>query len=274
MHRELAGELGHLLGWQYVTNVLHTARFSYVETRGGGYSQTNWVGVCGPLPKTLTLFMTKICDFPNPIYDLTKKLIPYLWPDPYINTLFQTCLIIISLVQTSVKGNVYLLLLGRLQDCMCKEVASSKKNEFKTRVQKSAPYLWPQWRKNGYNRYPIYDQNGWKTIPFGAAHTYIAHIREYPPGCRKRPVKSKKHCKSGARPSSRGGGRSFPYMAYTGTCRWTGYGFWPPLPWTWYTILWEPVLDRVSTCPKQGMFFLNLFKKSFSKNYFKKIVQL
>ena len=27
---------------------------------------------------------------------------------------------------------------------------------------------------------PIYDQNGWKTIPFGAAHSYIARIREYP----------------------------------------------------------------------------------------------
>ena len=46
------------------------------QTRGG-YSQKNWVGVCGPLPKTLTLFMTKICDFPYPIYDLTKNLIPY-----------------------------------------------------------------------------------------------------------------------------------------------------------------------------------------------------
>ena len=33
---------------------------------GGGYSQKNWVGVCGPLPKTLTQFMTKICDFPLP----------------------------------------------------------------------------------------------------------------------------------------------------------------------------------------------------------------
>ena len=38
-----------------------------------GYSQENLVGVCGPLPKTLTLFMTKICDFPYPIYDLTKN---------------------------------------------------------------------------------------------------------------------------------------------------------------------------------------------------------
>ena len=42
------------------------------------FSQKNWVGVCDPLPKTLTLFMTKICDFPYPIYDLTKNLIPNL----------------------------------------------------------------------------------------------------------------------------------------------------------------------------------------------------
>ena len=45
---------------------------------GGGYSQKNWIGMCGPLPKTPTLFMSKICDFPYPIYDLTKNLIPYL----------------------------------------------------------------------------------------------------------------------------------------------------------------------------------------------------
>ena len=67
--------------------------------------QKNWVGVRGPLPKTLTLFMTKISNFPHPIYDLKKiellqktysvpdwsaktipiyhkwpKSIPYLWP--------------------------------------------------------------------------------------------------------------------------------------------------------------------------------------------------
>ena len=50
-------------------------------TPRGGYSQKYWVGVCGPLPKTLTLFMTKICDFPYPIYDLTKNLIPYFVKD-------------------------------------------------------------------------------------------------------------------------------------------------------------------------------------------------
>ena len=41
----------------------------------GGYSQKSWV--YGTLPKTLTLFMTKICDFCYPIYDLPKNSIPY-----------------------------------------------------------------------------------------------------------------------------------------------------------------------------------------------------
>ena len=85
---------------------------------------------------------------------------------------------IISLVQTNVKGNVYLLFCGWKEGDMMKKLLLLKK---KTRVQKSIPYLWPKWRQNGQNRYPIYVQNGWKTLPFGAAHTYIAHIREYPP---------------------------------------------------------------------------------------------
>ena len=52
------------------------------------------------------------------------------------------------------------------------------KHPVEIRVQK--PY--PIYDQNGQNRYPIYDQNGWKTIPFGAAYTYIVHIREYPTG--------------------------------------------------------------------------------------------
>jgi len=45
--------------------------------------QKNWVAVCGLLSKTLTLFQSKICNFPESIYDLTKILRPYLrqkWP--------------------------------------------------------------------------------------------------------------------------------------------------------------------------------------------------
>ena len=59
-------------------NVCGTSDSKWGSSPGGGYSQKNRVGVCGPLPKFLTLFMTKICDFPNPIYDLSKNLIPYL----------------------------------------------------------------------------------------------------------------------------------------------------------------------------------------------------
>jgi len=42
------------------------------------------------------------------------------------------------------------------------------------------PY--PIWDQNDQSRYPIHDQNDWKTLPFGAAHTYITHIREYSSG--------------------------------------------------------------------------------------------
>ena len=42
--------------------------------------------------------------------------------------------------------------------------------QFKTRVQK--PYS---------IYYTTHDQNGWKTLSFGATHTYMAHLREYPP---------------------------------------------------------------------------------------------
>ena len=53
------------------------------------------VRVCSPLPKTLTLFMTKICNILHPIYDLTKSLKPIY---DMTKTLFQTCAS--SLVQT------------------------------------------------------------------------------------------------------------------------------------------------------------------------------
>ena len=46
-----------------------------------GYFQKNWVGMCGTLPETLTLFQTKICDFPYPIPDLIKNLIRYFRPE-------------------------------------------------------------------------------------------------------------------------------------------------------------------------------------------------
>ena len=44
-----------------------------IYTPWGRYSQKNWVVVCSS--KTFTLFLTKICDFPYAIYDLTKNAI-------------------------------------------------------------------------------------------------------------------------------------------------------------------------------------------------------
>jgi len=38
-------------------------------------SEGNLVGVCGLLSKTHTLFETKVCDFPYPIYDLPKDIV-------------------------------------------------------------------------------------------------------------------------------------------------------------------------------------------------------
>ena len=58
--------------------VTNTKLFENALSPGGG---GNWVGVWGPLPKSLTLFITKICDLPYPIYDLTKNSKPYLRPD-------------------------------------------------------------------------------------------------------------------------------------------------------------------------------------------------
>ena len=41
---------------------------------GGGYFKKNWVRVCGTLPESVTLFQTKISEFPYPISDLIKNL--------------------------------------------------------------------------------------------------------------------------------------------------------------------------------------------------------
>ena len=45
--------------------------------RGVFYFQKNWVGVCGTLPETITLFQTKICDFLYPVSDLFQNLITW-----------------------------------------------------------------------------------------------------------------------------------------------------------------------------------------------------
>ena len=120
-----------------------------------GYFQKNWVGMCGTLPETLTLFQTKICDFPYPISDLIKNLIPYFrpealepgaWPERVTS-----CYGTYTVVGVNIKREMVL-------SPNDEEVANSSKKhiQFKTRVHK--PY--PISDQNGRDWYPFSDQNG------------------------------------------------------------------------------------------------------------------
>ena len=48
---------------------------------GGGVLSENLGEVCSTLRETLILFQTEICDFPCPISDLIRNLIPYFRPE-------------------------------------------------------------------------------------------------------------------------------------------------------------------------------------------------
>ena len=125
----------------------------------GGYFQKNWEGVCGTLPETLTLFQTKICDFPYPISDLIKNLIPYFRPEapePGAWPEHETSPYGTYTVGVNIKREM---------------VLSPNDEEFKT-----IPYFRPKWSK----LIPCYRPKRLKTIPFSAAHTYMVYMREYP----------------------------------------------------------------------------------------------
>ena len=71
----------------------------------------------GVLPEKLGGAVRHASWNPYPISDQNLWFpLPYFRPDQKFDTLFQTCLIVSSLGQTNVKGNVYTLLLGRIQN--------------------------------------------------------------------------------------------------------------------------------------------------------------
>ena len=65
----------------WMLSVLHSSDALYSKkllVPGGTPNKAGW-GFAAPLPKTLTLRMTKICDVPYPIYErLNKYSIPFL----------------------------------------------------------------------------------------------------------------------------------------------------------------------------------------------------
>ena len=52
----------NILQAQVVQKVDNAIVIHWINPLGGGYSQKSWVGLRGPLPKTLTLFMTKTTE--------------------------------------------------------------------------------------------------------------------------------------------------------------------------------------------------------------------
>ena len=120
------------------------------DKKSVGYFQKNWVGICGTLPETLILFQTKICDFPYPISELIKNLIPYFrsealepsaWPKR-VTSCYGTC----TVVGINIKREMVL-------SPNDEEVANSSQKhiQFKTRVHK--PY--PVSGQNGRNQETI-----------------------------------------------------------------------------------------------------------------------
>ena len=142
----------------------------YGQNFWGGYFQKNWEGVCGTLPETLTLFQTKICDFPYPISDLIKNLIPYFrpealepgaWPERVTS-----CYGTYTVVGVNIKREMVLFPNDE-------EVAnsSSKKNPIQDECTNHTLVEIDT----------LFQTKTAKNIPFGAAHAYIAYIRDYPP---------------------------------------------------------------------------------------------
>ena len=127
-------------------------------------------GVCSTLPETLTLFQTKICDFPFPISDLIKNLIPYFrpealepgaWPERVTS-----CYGTYTVVGVNIKREMVLFPNDE-------EVAnsSSKKNPIQDECTNHTLVEIDT----------LFQTKTAKNIPFGAAHAYIAYIRDYPP---------------------------------------------------------------------------------------------
>ena len=77
-----------------------------------------WYGPGGLLPEKLGGGVRHTSWNPYPISGQNLRFsLPYFRPDQKCDTLFQTCLIISSLGQTNVKGNVYTLFLSGIQNC-------------------------------------------------------------------------------------------------------------------------------------------------------------
>ena len=119
------------------------------------------LGVCGPFPQTLALFITKICDIPSPIYDLTINSTPYSWPlrltQFYLNLRMVFCWWFYrSRWKSSFFSKGSLIPLDQRVKTM---------PYFLPKWPKSIPYWWPKRLKNHTLWGRTYLQPIWSSIP-------------------------------------------------------------------------------------------------------------
>ena len=122
---------------------------------GGGYFQKNWVGVCGTLPETPTLFQAKICGFPDPISDLIKNLISYFRPEVLEPGAWLERLTSCYGTYTVVGVNNKRVMVLSPND---EEIVNSSKKHTQFKTRRHKPY--PISDQNGRNWYLISHQNG------------------------------------------------------------------------------------------------------------------
>ena len=141
----------------------------------GRYFHKNWVGVCSMLPEILDLFQTKICDFPYPISDLIKNLIPYFrpkalepgtWPEHVTS-----CYGMYTVVGVNNKRETVSLPSDE-------EVANSSKKHTQSNSRLECTNHTLFQTKMVEIDTLFQTKTAKKNIPFGTAHTYLAYIKD------------------------------------------------------------------------------------------------
>ena len=142
-----------------------------------GTPRNSWWGCAARFSKSWPYFRLKNVIFPHPFSDLVT---------PKIHTRFQTW---------PLGRNYHNVIIWLRLECKQKTLQSHFFEfayfsfflfiwNWKHKYVHTRPYFprkpHPIPDQNGQSVYPFSDQKGPKTLPFGAAHTYMAHTGEYP----------------------------------------------------------------------------------------------
>ena len=138
---------------------------------GGGYSW-EFLMVCRPVLQIVTLFQIKKCNLPPLFSDQASRN----------HTCFQTWPLCYHYFDQSAKQKKFFKAISNSHVSISFLLIWNWNYKYVYRLPYFPRKPYPTPDQNGQIEYPFSNQNGAKTLPNGAGHTYIAHIREYPPG--------------------------------------------------------------------------------------------